>query len=128
MKKMPCTLMAAGCLMVLAGCASGPRNIPYPAFVQVEEIEDSFNAGLPGTRAKILSGDTRTGRFGALLLLPEQWRWSTGAVPGKSVEIYVLAGEISLGDLLLRPGNYAWLRPGSTGLSVSCANGALLLY
>lgn len=112
----------------LAGCANAPRNVPYPAFVQVEELDGAFHAGLPGTRAKGLSGDLRTGRFSALLLLPEQWRWNTGAAPGKSVEIFVLAGAVMLGDLELRPGNYAWLPAGSTGLSMSSSGGAQLLY
>lgn len=113
---------------LLAGCASSPRNVPYPAFIQVEELDGAFQASLPGARAKGLSGDGRTGRFSALLLLPEQWRWNTGAAPGKSVEIFVLAGEVMLGDLALRPGNYAWLPPGSTGLSMSSLSGARLLY
>src|SRR5690606_9259830 len=114
--------------LLLAGCANAPRNVPYPAFIQVEEVDGAFHAGLPGTRAKGLSGDQRTGRFSALLLLPEQWRWNTGAAPGKSVEIFVLAGEVTVGDLALRPGNYAWLPPGSTGLSMSSLGGAQLLY
>jgi Domain of unknown function (DUF4437) len=115
-------------LCLIGGCANAPRNVPYPAFIQVEELDGAFHAGLPGTRAKGMSGDPRTGRFSALLLLPEQWRWNTGAAPGKSVEIFVLAGAVMLGDLELRPGNYAWLPPGSTGLSMSSLGGAQLLY
>src|SRR5690606_35727384 len=114
--------------LLLAGCANAPRNLPYPAFIQTEELDGTFHGGLPGTRAKCLGGDPSTGRFSALLLLPEQWRWNTGAAPGKSVEIFVLAGEVMLGDLALRPGNYAWLPPGSTGLSMSSLGGAQLLY
>jgi glyoxylate utilization-related uncharacterized protein len=112
---------------VLAACASGTRDAPY-AFIQTEELEGTFHAGLPGTRAKGLLGDPNTGRFSALLLLPQQWRWNTGAAPGKSVEIFVLQGEIAVGDLTLRPGNYAYLPPGSTGLSMSTLQGAQLLY
>lgn len=120
--------LAACVLLLAAGCANTPRNVPYPAFVQVDELEGTFHAGLPGTRAKGMSGDLHTGRFSALLLLPQQWRWTTGAAPGKSVEIFVLAGEVMLGDLALRPGNYAWLPPGSTGLSMTSLHGAELLY
>lgn len=115
-------------LLVVNGCASGPRGVPYPAFIQAEDLDGAFHAGLPGTRAKGLSGDSHTGRFSALLLLPEEWRWNTGAAPGKSVEIYVLLGEVTLGDLTLRPGNYAYLPPGSTGLSMSTLRGAQVLY
>ncbi|MGH8166529.1 MAG: cupin domain-containing protein [Woeseiaceae bacterium] len=114
--------------ILLGGCATGPRDLSYPAFIQAEDLDGAFHAGLPGTRAKGLSGDPQTGRFSALLLLPEQWRWNTGAAPGKSVEIFVLLGEITLGDLQLRPGNYAYLPPGSTGLSMSTLNGAQVLY
>ena len=114
--------------MLLGGCATGSRDLPYPAFIQAEDLDGAFHAGLPGTRAKGLSGDPQTGRFSALLLLPEQWRWNTGAAPGKSVEIFVLLGEVTLGDLQLRPGNYAYLPPGSTGLSMSTLNGAQVLY
>jgi len=121
-------IAAVAMLVAMAGCATGPRGVPYPAFVQADDLEETFHAGLPGTRAKDLSGDPRTGRFSALLLLPEQWRWNTGAAPGKSVEIYVLLGEIALGDLILSTGNYAYLPPGSTGLSMSTANGAQVLY
>lgn len=128
MRRTALILCLFGYLSIAVGCASGPRGIPYPAFVQVEDLEGAFHAGLPGTRAKGLSGDPRTGRFSALLLLPEQWRWNTGAAPGKSVEVYVLRGELTLGDLTLRPGNYAWLPPGSTGLQMTTANGAELLY
>lgn len=118
-----------GCAVVAAaGCASSTRNVPYPAFIQTEELDGGFHAGLPGTRARGLSGDLRTGSFGAVLLLPEQWRWNTGAAPGKSVEVYVLMGEITLGDLSLRPGNYAYLPPGSTGISMSTVRGAQVLY
>lgn len=121
--------LLVGCAVVAAaGCASSTRNVPYPAFIQTEDLDGAFHAGLPGTRAKGLGGDPRTGRFSALLLLPEQWRWNTGAAPGKSVEIFVLQGEIILGDLSLRPGNYAYLPPGSTGLSMSTQQGAQLLY
>jgi hypothetical protein len=115
-------------VLAATGCASGPRGVPYPAFIQAEELDGAFHAGLPGTRAKGFAGDFRTGRFSALLLLPEQWRWNTGAAPGKSVEIYVLVGEITLGDLALRPGNFAYLPPGSTGLSMSTLRGAQVLY
>lgn len=121
-------LLSATMVLALSACASGPRNVPYPAFMQVEELEYAFLAELPGIRAKRLTGDLKTGRFSALLYLPESWRWNTGAAPGKSVEIYVIAGEIMLSDLTLRPGNHAYLPPGSMGMSLSTRHGAQILY
>ena len=118
----------AASLLLLAACASGPRDVPYPAFMQVDELEDTFLAEMPGIRATRLSGDLRSGRFSALLNLPESWRWNTGAAPGKSVEIYVLQGEIMLADLSLKPGNHAYIPPGSVGMSLSTGDGAQILY
>ena len=114
--------------LICGGCATGARNVPYPAFVQADELEYVYLAEMPGIMAKRFSGDLRSGRFSALLYLPENWRWNTGASPGKSVEIYVIAGEIMLADLTLLPGNHAYLPPGSMGLSMSTARGAQVLY
>lgn len=121
-------LLVGSAAVALAGCASAMRNVPYPAFIQTDDLEETFLASLPGTRARGLGGDPRSGRISVLLLLPEQWRWNTGAAPGKSVEIFVLLGEVTLGDLSLRPGNYAYLPPGSSGLSMSTLHGAQVLY
>lgn len=120
-------LTALAAVLVLAGCASATR-VPYPAFVQSADLRDSFLAGLPQLSAKMLSSDSESGRFSALLTLPAEWRWTTGASPGMSVEIYVLSGRVELGDLTLHPGNYAYLPPGSLGLSMSTKAGAELLY
>lgn len=120
-------LPALAAVLVLAACASTQR-VPYPAFVQAMELRDSFLAGLPQLRAKTLSSDAESGRYSALLTLPAEWRWTTGASPGMSVEIYVLSGQVELGELTLHPGNYAYLPPGSLGLSMSTEAGAELLY
>lgn len=114
--------------LLLAACAAGPRDVPYPAFMQVEELDYTFLAELPGIRAKRLSGDLRSGRFSALLYLPESWRWNTGAAPGKSVEVYVISGQIMIADLSLAPGNHAYLPPGSMGMSLTTSDGADILY
>lgn len=116
-------------LVLLAACAASPAaRVPYPAFVQAEALEESFIATLPGTRARELFVDSRHGVSTLLLDLPADWRWNAGGAPGKSVEIYVLEGEIALGDLTLLSGNYAYLPPGSTGLPMASARGARLLY
>ena len=46
--------------VILAGCASKAPELPYPAFIQVDELDDIFMASLPGVRAKQLAGDPRT--------------------------------------------------------------------
>lgn len=114
--------------LAVAGCAAGPENVPYPAFVQVGELNRAFIAELPGVEARRLSGDMRSGRFSALLALPDSYRWNTGAQPGKSVELYVLAGDLTLSDLELTEGNHAYLPPGSLGMTMQSRGGARLLY
>lgn len=117
-----------GAAVLASACATAPSELPYPAFVQTGGMEAVFSAALPGTRAKPMSADTQNGRFSMLLTLPENWSWNTGGAPGKTVEIYVLKGEITLGDLTLQSGNYAYLPPGSMGLAMSTLLGAEVLY
>jgi hypothetical protein len=121
-------VLALALTMFVTGCASGTKNLPYLAFVQADELGFAYVAELPGISARRLSGDLKSGRFSAILYLPANWRWTTGAAPGKSVEIYVIEGEITLADLALRPGNHAYLPPGSMGLSMSTTQGAQVLY
>jgi glyoxylase-like metal-dependent hydrolase (beta-lactamase superfamily II) len=86
---------------LLAGCASGPTPPPYPAFVQVDRLPDVFLAGLPGVRAKQLAGDPESRRSSNFVTLPPDWSFGTGASPDKSLEIYVLAGRVRLGEFTL---------------------------
>ena len=115
-------------MSLFAACASGPPDAPYPVFIQTDSLPDAFLAELPGIRAKQLAGNPDTRRSSNRLLLPPQWSFSTGAAPDKSVEIYVLAGEIRLGEFVLGSGGYAYVPPGSTGLNIQTESGALLLY
>ena len=118
------------CLLVLllTGCASSAPKVPYPAFVQADELPDVFIAALPGIRAKQFAGDPRSRRTSNRLLLPADWKGSTGASPGKSVEMFVVAGEITLGGMVMAPGSYAYIPPGFTGSNISTTSGAVLLY
>lgn len=115
-------------LLLINGCASGPPSTPFPAFVVVDELPDSFIAGLPGVRAKLLTGDTRTRQSGSRIRIPADWEFSSGASPGLSVEVFVLSGELSLGEYSLTAGGYAYVPSGSTGLPMRSDNGATILY
>ena len=101
--------------LALGGCSSGPPQLPYPAFIAVEELPDAFIANLPGVRAKRLAGDPETRQFSSRIVIPPDWQFTTGASPGQSVEIFVLAGQLTVGEFDLTPGGYAWLPPGSSG-------------
>ena len=114
--------------LVLFSCAANSPQPPYPAFIQVDDLPNVFIAGLPGVRAQQLAGDPQTRRSSNRILLPPDWQFTTGASPGKSVEIFVLEGEVGLGDLTLGAGGYGYIPPGSTGLQMKTSRGASLLY
>ena len=102
--------------------------MPYPAFIVVDELPDAFVAGLPGVRAKQLTGDARTRRSGARIQIPPDWAFSSGASPGLSVEVFVLNGELTVGEYALTAGGYAYIPPGSSGLPLRSDAGATILY
>ncbi|MDZ7642880.1 MAG: hypothetical protein U5K76_00725 [Woeseiaceae bacterium] len=122
-------LLLISLVIVLAGCASSGPDVPYPAFIQADELPDVFLASLPGVRAKQFAGNPRTRRSSNRIVLPANWSGSTGASPGKSLEIYVLFGQVRLGnDLRLSQGGYAWFPAGFSGVNLSSDYGAELLY
>lgn len=115
-------------VLVIAGCANGPPVVPYPAFVQVDELEDVFVASLPGVRAKQLAGDPMTRRSSKRVDLPADWSGTSGGAPGRSLEIFVLLGGLNIADIELGPGGYAFLPAGSLGFNLSSPSGARILY
>lgn len=115
-------------LLLLTACASGPLRPPYPAYISVDELPDAFVAGLPGVRAKQMSVDPRTQRGSYRITVPADWSFTTGASPGQNVEIYVMAGELQLGEFTLTTGGYAYLPPGYSGMQMNSAGGAVMLY
>ena len=118
--------IAAG--VVLGGCASSANNLPYPAFVQTDELSDVFMATLPGVRAKRYSENAteRTGRY--RVDLPADWTGTSGGVAQAALEIFVIAGELTVGDMKLIPGGYAYLPSGSLGFRLASSQGARILY
>ena len=115
-------------MMLFASCAGRPPQVNYPVFVQTSEIQDMFVAGFPGTRAKVYSEDVRSRRSSMMLQIPPDWNSGTGATPGKTLEIYVLEGDLTLGEFELTQGGYAYLPSGSMGGNMSSVSGAVLLY
>lgn len=121
-------LLSAALVLTITSCASGPPAVPYPAFIQADELPDVFIAGLPGIRAKQFAGNPQSRRSSNRLLLPTGWNGTTGASPGKSVELFVVSGEVTLGSMALKPGSYAYIPPGFSGSNISTPSGAILLY
>ena len=122
-------ILSFALLVFLTACAGKQPQVPYPVFMQTEEVSDTFMAALPGTRTKVYSEDNRSRRISMRLQLPSDWSFgTTGAAPGKTLEIYVLEGDLTLGEFTLEPGGYAYLPSGSMGIEMSSLKGALLLY
>ena len=114
--------------LLLSACASSPPKVPFPAFIETDELGDVFLASLPGVRAKQLAGDPMTRRTSNRIDLPADWRGTSGGAPGRSLELFVLAGVLRLADIELGPGGYAFLPSGSLGFSMRTDNGARVLY
>ena len=85
-------------------------------------------ASLPGIRAKQLAGDPQTRRTSNRIDLPADWKGTSGGVPGRSMEIFVLEGLLSIADIKLPPGGYAFLPAGSLGFNMTTEQGARILY
>lgn len=117
-------------LSLCVACASSndKPDLPYAAFVQADDLPDMFMAALPGVRAKPLAGDMRTRSASNRIDLPGKWSGTTGGSPGKSLEIYVLSGQLKLSEFMLDSGGYAYVPPGSLGFRLSTEGGARILY
>ena len=85
-------------------------------------------ASMPGVRAKQLAGDPQTRRTSNRVDLPRDWKGTSGGAPGRSMEIFVLQGELLIADIELRSGGYAFLPAGSLGFNLVAAEGAQILY
>ena len=114
--------------MLLAACAGSSPKLPYPAFIQVDDLEDMFMASLPGVRGKQLAGDPQTRRTSNRIDLPPDWQGTSGGAPGRSLEIFVVEGRLQIADIELSAGGYAFLPAGSLGFNLESREGARILY
>jgi hypothetical protein len=115
-------------VVLLGACASGPPKLPYPAYIQTDELADVFMAGLPGVRAKQLAGDPQQRTTSNRIDLPPSWEGTSGGSPGKALELFVLAGDMTIADVRFSAGGYAYLPPGSLGFNLTTKDGARILY
>ena len=126
--RMPPRFWAAFFVLIAAGCASGPPELPYPAFVQTQELDTIYLATMPGVYAKQLAGNPKTRRTSNQIDLPPGWQGTTGGAPGKALEIYVLTGDLDVSDMRLGAGGYVHVPPGTLGFNLKTAEGARILY
>ena len=121
-------LMVSVVALLAAACASSPSAPNYPAFVVTDEIPDMFVAALPGIRAKEYTGDSQSRSASRRIVLPTGWSGTTGGEPGNALEIYVLSGDLTLADVPLTAGGYAYVPPGSLGFNMVSDEGATILW
>jgi len=115
--------------LVLCACASAPPSLPYPAYQNIADRADIFLAELPGVRARPIRLDLTRRNGYYRIELPSDWTGSTGATPGKAVEVFVLAGDLALGkERILGPGGYAYVPPGGLGFALRANSGAIVMY
>ena len=122
------TLPLLSVIALLAACTSGAPKVPYPAFLQVDELSDVFMASMPGIRAKQLAGNPQTRRSSNRIDLPPDWQGTSGGAPGRSTEIFVLKGSLTIADIELPRGGYIFLPAGSLGFNIVSEQGAQILY
>ena len=101
---MPPRFWAAFFVLLLAGCASGPPDTPFAAYRQADDLANTFLASLPGVYAKQLSGNLEMRNMTSRIDLPSGWQGTTGGEPGKVLEIVVLEGDLTIGDVRLSSG------------------------
>ena len=117
------------CLLPLvAACATPAPEVPYPAFVVVDELADTFVATLPGVRAKSLTGDLQSRQQALRIDAPADWSFSSGGSPTQDVEIFVLQGALRVGEFELGSGGYAYIPGGFSGTALETTVGARFLY
>ncbi len=85
-------------------------------------------ASLPGVRAKQYAGDAQSRSTSNRIDLPANWTGTSGASPGKALELFVLEGELALSDVVLGRGGYAYLPSGTLGFNLRTDGGARILY
>jgi hypothetical protein len=125
---MPPRFWAAFFALFIAGCAGGPPETPYAAYRQADDLANTFLASLPGVYAKQLSGDFKMRNMTSRIDLPPGWEGTTGGEPGKLLEIVVLDGDLTIGDVRLSSGGYVYVPPGSIGFNLTTTKGARVMY
>jgi len=98
-------------------------------FVQAQVLPWEMGWAIrPAVECKVLSRDHKSGAASAVLRYPAGWRAAGGFSLTVAEELFVLAGELRMGDLCYQAGDYAYLTAGYayTGLAAG-AEGAVVL-
>ena len=114
----------------IVGCTSNPGlgDVPYPAFMQVDERKETSIATMPGVRVVPLLGDAEESNFGSLIDIPPGWTGTIGGTSDTFVELFVLSGELLLSEINLESGGYAYLPAGNLDYGLRTSAGATVLY
>ena len=103
---------------------------PHLEFIQAQTLpwrgQDKASAR-PGAECKVLSADTETQAITALYRYPAGWRIDRPHHLTCDEEFYVIVGELAVGGVTYRPGDYAFLPAGMPRPEMSSDKGAVVL-
>lgn len=104
---------------------------PHIEFIHVQVLpwQDGLYAGpeRPGVTMRMLSLDDETGAASTMLRYPPGFHLATPPALAADEEIFVIEGDLSIGDIHLGPHGYAFLPQGMERGAMTSAKGAVTL-
>ena len=100
---------------------------PHIEFVQAQHLPWQDARQRPGAAMKLLSEDTGTGAFSAVMRFPSGWSASASTL-GADEEFFVLNGALEHGGRRYGPDSYAFWPAGFARGVVSAPGGAAVLF
>src|SRR4051794_934386 len=100
---------------------------PHIEFIHSQEVDETdAQAPFDGLSERRLSTDDETGAYTSLIAAQAGGRAELGGSP-RPVELFVLRGEVTLGDDRLLPGCYVYLESGLPHATLTAGEDSLLL-
>lgn len=107
---------------------SGPIREPgFDGFIDVSRLDETTRPEFDAARVRVLSEDSRTGRGAYQLALPAGYAMRAFGVGRRSIEIFVLSGELRIGSDSLQRYDLARFPAGSGEPALASKDGAVAL-
>jgi hypothetical protein len=103
---------------------------PHICFIQAQGLpwtQSDVSAVRPGVRVKILSEDSRTGASTQIVAYPEGYELPAGQSLSVAEELFVLDGELRIGEVRHHAHCYAYLPAGFRRGPIATLRGAVVL-
>lgn len=107
---------------------SGPIREPgFDGFVDVSRLDETTRPEFDAARVRVLSEDSGTGRGAYHLAFPSGYSLRALGVGRRSIEVFVLSGELQVGRDSLQRYDLARFPAGSAGPALASKGGAVAL-